>query len=145
MQTRLTAKCANKYTTVKLATHFAPIQLSVSIPGRAEAAIHALRRYAKHLPKDYIIIKPDFTNAFNTLRRDAMLEAVGREIPELHNFAHATCTGAPVLQFGEFTILSEEGPQQGDPLSSAEFCLTIHPLLRSLLSDLKRVILTTSH
>ena len=66
-----------------------------------------------------------------------MLEAIRRELLELYNFAHATYNRAPVLQFGEFIILSAEGPQQGDPLSSAEFCLAIHPLLRGLISEFK--------
>ena len=43
-----------------------------------------------------------------------IIEAIRREFPELYNFAHATYNGAPVLQFGEFTILSAEGPQQDD-------------------------------
>ena len=66
-----------------------------------------------------------------------IIEAIRREFPELYNFAHATYNGAPVLQFGEFIILSAEGPQQGDPFSSVEFCLAIHPLLRGLISELK--------
>ena len=85
----------------KFASHFAPIQLGVGTPGGAEAAIHALRRYAEYLPKDYVIVKLDFKNAFNTLRRDTMLKAVRREIPELYNFISATHNGATVLQFGE--------------------------------------------
>ena len=58
-------------------------------------------------------------------------------MPELYNFAYATYNGAPVLHFGEFIILSAEGPQQGDSLSSTEFCLAIHSLLRGLISELK--------
>ena len=65
-----------------------------------------------------------------------MLEAIRRE-PELCNFIHATYNGAPVLQFGEFIILSAEGPQKEDSLSSAEFCLAVHPLLRGLITELK--------
>ena len=37
---RLTAKCANKYATAKLATTFAPIKLGESMPGGVEAVIH---------------------------------------------------------------------------------------------------------
>ena len=66
-----------------------------------------------------------------------MLEAIGRELPELYNFAFTTYKGAPVLQFVKFIILSAEGPQQGDPLSSAEFSLAIHPLLSGVISELK--------
>ena len=51
--------------------------------------------------------------------------------------AHWTYNGAtPVLQLGEFTILSAEDTQQGDPLSSAEFCLATHPLFGGLISEL---------
>ena len=134
---RLAAKCANKYAIAKLASHFASIQLEVSTPGGAEAAIHAVRRYAENFPKDYIIVKLHFKNAFNTLRRDTMLEAIRSGLPDVYNFTSATYNGAPVLQFGEFTILSAKGPQQGDSLSSAEFCLAIYPLLKVLISELK--------
>ena len=30
-----------------------------------------------------------------------------------------------------------EGPQQGDPLASLEFCCSIHPLLKSLVAELR--------
>ena len=38
--------------------------------------------------------------------------------------------------FGSHVILSQEGPQQGDPLGPLLFCSTIHPLITSLSSDL---------
>ena len=78
---RLAAKCANKYPTANLASHFAPIQLGVGMPGGAEAAIHSVRRYIENLPKDYIIVRLDFKNAFKTLKRNTMLEAIRRELP----------------------------------------------------------------
>ena len=78
---RLAAKCANKYATAKLASYFAPIQLGVGTPGGAEAAaIHAVRRYAENLPKNYIVIQLDFKNAFNTLRNHTLLDAI-RSVP----------------------------------------------------------------
>ena len=123
--------------TEKLAAQLAPIQLGVGIPVGAEAAVHALRRYAEDLPNDHIIVKLDFTNAFSTLRRDEMLEAIRREVLEIYNFAHATYNSAPYLQFGDFSILSNEETQQEDPLSSLEFCLIILPMLVSLTSELK--------
>ena len=39
------------------------------------------------------------------------------------------------LQFGEFTIDSAEGIQQGDPLGPLLFCLTIQPLLSEIQSE----------
>jgi hypothetical protein len=43
----------------------------------------------------------------------------------------------PVLKFGTHSIISEEGPQQGDPLGPTLFCLAIHPLLVRLKSELR--------
>ena len=116
----LAAKCANMYATNKLAAQLARTQLGVGVPGGAEAAIHALRRYAEKLPKDHISVKLNFSNALNTLRRDEMLDAIWKELPEILNFVHATYNGSTQLQFDEFTITSEEGSQQGDNLSSSD-------------------------
>jgi len=41
-----------------------------------------------------------------------------------------------VLFHGQFTLSSEEGPYQGDPVGTLLFCNTIQPLLTSLDSDL---------
>ena len=42
------------------------------------------------------------------------------------------------LYFGSYIILSQEGPQQGDPLGPLLFCCAISPLLSSLQADLTR-------
>src|SRR5664279_3829707 len=75
-------------------------------------------------------------DAFNTLRRDAMLSAVFDTIPELYRFCHLAYSNSSFLKFGPHTLLSEEGPQQGDPLGPLLFCITVHPLLSSLVSNL---------
>ena len=80
---RLADKCSKTYATEKLAAQLATIQLGVGIPGGAEAAVHALRRYAENQPNDHIIVKLDFTNAqHTTTRRDVgrHLERVARNI-----------------------------------------------------------------
>jgi len=84
---RLAAKCANSYVIDKIASYLVPLQLGVGIPGGCEAAVHATRRYTDRLQKDHVVVKLDFANAFNSVRRDALLEAVVREIPELYRFA----------------------------------------------------------
>jgi hypothetical protein len=77
---------------------------------------------------DHILIKLDFSNAFNCLRRDSMLEAVYREIPEIYNFCHLSYASSSYLSFGDQIILSEEGSQQGDPLGPLLFSLTVNPI-----------------
>ena len=81
--------------------------------------------------------KLDFANAFNTLRRDLLLDAVARNTPELYRFTLATYECYPTLVYGGHTIPSREGLQQVDQLSSLEFCESIQPILNELDSDLK--------
>jgi len=46
--------------------------------------------------------------------------------------------GQPSILFhGQYTISTEEGSQQGDPVGPLLFCNTIQPLLSSLDSDVK--------
>src|ERR1043165_673610 len=95
---RLAAKCANAHAVARLSTLLAPIQLGVGVPGGAEAAVHATHRRATSMPTNGVLVKLDFANAFNTLRRDSLLEAVARDIPELYRFAHAAYSCNPMLR-----------------------------------------------
>ena len=64
------------------------------------------------------------------------LEAVERHIPELLPYALASYSGDSDLQFGEFSLQSQEGAQQGGPLGPLYFCLAVHDLLTSLQSSI---------
>jgi hypothetical protein len=132
---RLSAKCANAYASKKLYDFFSPIQLGVGVSGGCEAAIHACRRYVASLPEGHVVVKLDFSNAFNSLHRDVMLEAVHDAIPEIYPFCHMSYSVAGSLKFGDRHIDSEEGIQQGDPLGPLLFCLAIQPILRTLSSN----------
>ena len=129
---RLAAKCANTYAVAKLADYFGPIQLGVGVPGGCEAAVHATRRFAEHMPDDQVIVKLDFTNAFNSLHRDAMLEAISVLIPAIYKFCHLAYNQPSILKFFEHRIMSAESPQLGDPLRGLLFCNTSHPLLKRM-------------
>src|SRR5579872_5619563 len=88
------------------------------------------------MPPDHFVAKLDFSNAFNSLNRSRMLNEVSKRIPELYKFCYLSYSCPASLKFGEWTIESQEGVQQGDPLGPILFCLTIHPLLSSLSSIL---------
>ena len=134
---RLTSKLVNSYATERLVTSLSPIQLGVGVSGGVEAAVHAARQYVTHLDSDTSVVKLDFRNAFNTVRRDAIMEAVSASVPEIYNYVHASYATSSNLSFGDHIIPSDEGVQQGDPLGPLLFCITIHPLLSSCAAELR--------
>lgn len=134
---RLAAKCANNHVIGSRSQELQPQQLGAGVSGGAEAAVHATRRLVQNLPPDHVIVKLDFSNAFNCLRRDAILDAVAAKMPEIYRLVHAAYSCEPILVYGEHELTSREGAQQGDPLGSLEFCEAIHPLLTDLQSAVK--------
>ena len=134
---RLAAKCANGIALDYLGDHFSPSQFGVGVKWGWEAAIHATRRYCSAMPSDHVLVKLDFKNAFNTIYRESVLQAVARYIPMLFAFCHLTYSSRSSLAFGNDIIYSDDGVQQGDPLGPLLFCLTIHPLLNTLQSSFK--------
>lgn len=132
---RLTAKVACNYVKEASATLLAPRQLGFGVAGGAEAGVHAARSYLHQMERGKVLLKTDFRNAFNTVRRDSILEAVAKHFPELLPFATSTIGASSVLQFGEFQLLSDEGAQQGDPLGPLYFCLVFKDLIESMRSE----------
>jgi Reverse transcriptase (RNA-dependent DNA polymerase) len=88
------------------------------------------------MPADFVVAKLDFSNAFNSLHRDKILEMVYSKLPELYQFCLLAYGQHSFLSFGSDLILSEEGAQQGDPLGPLLFCLAVQALLLSLSSML---------
>ena len=140
---RLAAKVAGRHITENCANIFSPRQLGVGIPGGAEPAVHATRIFLDNLQPGNILLKIDSQNAFNTVRRDVILEEIKEVFPELLPLADSTLARASDLIFGESLISSEEGAEQGDPLGSVYFCLAIRKLLMSLKSELVVAYLDT--
>jgi len=83
---RLASKCANSFGTGQLKPLSTPHQLGVGIPGGCEAAIHSGRRYLEAMPDDHVLVKLDFSNAFNSLQRHDMLLTVLNRVPELYAY-----------------------------------------------------------
>ena len=127
---RLVAKAAASIATTACAPLLIPFQLGVGVRGGAEAAIHAARHYLETKSDDRAFVKLDFTNAFNSIRRDCVLEAVARDFPDLLPYVLAAYGSPSILWMGDRALSSEEGVQQGDPLGPLLFCLTIQPLLK---------------
>jgi len=129
---RLAAKCANNAVIPRRSQALQPQQLGVGVSGGAEAAIQSTRRLVSHLSSNHVIVKLDFSNAFNCIRRDLILDAVAAKTPELYRLVHSAYSCEPVLAFADHQILSSEGAQQNDPLGSLQFCEAIYLLLCGL-------------
>jgi len=110
--------------------------MSCIVVFRAEPAVRAVRRYIDNMMPGQVFVKIHFKNAFNTLRRDSILEAVAKYFPDLLAFAQSTIGQASVLQFGVFVLQSAEGAQQGDPLGPLYLCLAFNELLEFRHSEL---------
>ena len=134
---RLAAKCANSYVIKRRSEELLPVQVGAGVSGGAEAAVHAVRRLVNHMPDDHVFVKLDFTNAFNTVRRHLILASTADKISEPYRFVHASLECSPMLTYGNAIIISAEGSQQGDPLSSLEYCDAAPPTLLAKSSRTK--------
>jgi Reverse transcriptase (RNA-dependent DNA polymerase) len=129
---RLTVKVACSQVKEASATLLAPRQLGFGVARGAEAAVHAAGCYLENMGQGKLLIKTDLRNAFNTVCRDAILEAVAKHFPQLLPYVTSTIGSSSDLQFADFRLHSEEGAQQGDTLGPLYFCLFIMELLESM-------------
>ena len=77
-------------------------------------------------------MKLDFANAFNCVSRQVALREVAAKFPGLARFATWCYQMPSSLRFGSFTLESQTGVQQGDPLGPVLFAAAIHPLASTL-------------
>eukprot|EP00742_Colponemidia_sp_Colp-10_P014328 GILJ01016264.1.p1 GENE.GILJ01016264.1~~GILJ01016264.1.p1 ORF type:complete len:664 (-),score=53.02 GILJ01016264.1:80-2071(-) len=138
-------RVAAKVIAGRLSTEFASVltpkgQIGVAVSSGLEALASWARQTALLLEEDEVVVKIDYANAFNSVSRSAIAEAVLELVPELAHYVLGAY-GAPTLLFcGSLgTISSEVGAQQGDPLGPALFSLaalratTLAPDLRASL------------
>jgi hypothetical protein len=85
----------------------------------------------------WVLVKLDFSNAFNSLHRRAILDAIATRVPHLYRYCYTAYAAPSSLLFGDFEISSEEGIQQGDPLGPLLFCLCLQPILESIIAPLR--------
>lgn len=112
-----------------------PIQNGFGVKGGAEAIIHAIRTlvHTQHL-KALAIVKFDFQNAFNEMKRKYLLEEIKNEAPLLFPMMQQAYRYPSNLYYGDIVISSQCGVQQGDPCGSPAFCIGLKRLSHSLAS-----------
>ena len=135
---RIVAKCANHSVLESVSRGLLPRQFGVGVKGGIEAAVHVTRRFFElHADDENVVtVKIDFKNAFNSVRRDTMLAAVAKVAPGIYAFCKNVYANHTVIKFNDHEISSATGMQQGDPLDSLLFSISIHPILERLRSEL---------
>lgn len=133
---RLVSKILVRASKGHLASVLLPEQVGCGVRGGSEAAIHSLRSFVESSSTMKVLVKIDFANAFNVIRRDHMLKMVAEHWPEALRSLHQAYRTPSNVYFGGDAIISACGVQQGDPCGPATFCLSILPLTKSLKSEL---------
>ena len=127
---RLAAKCLIARCQDEVVGRLLPLQMGVGVENAAEIISHAVQAWAESARFDESLILVDFANAYNSLDRQKMLEAISAEAPAFTAYANF-CYGAPTpLRGRNFLLWSEEGTQQGDCCGPIFFSVTLQQLIR---------------
>ena len=131
---RLTAKCLCHAVKEPAQTYLSPLQVGCGSKLGAEIAFHSIRRWcAQNVgSQEKVLLKVDFSNAFNCVSRTAVLAETQEHLPGLMRWVEWCYAGRTNLLFGGHTLDSEAGVQQGDPLGPLLFSLAVHPLATRL-------------
>ena len=131
---RLASKCACLKVQAKAKDFFKPSQFGVACPAGREKIIHRARFIVEQHwhDADFVILKVDMANAFNTVHRGAVLGECHRHFPELLSWVKTAYRQHPKLWHTMGTLSSQTGVQQGDPLGPLLFSLVIASLVPRL-------------
>ena len=132
---QLSAKCAGYYVFESLQARYGNRQVGVGTKRGAELASHVFRCLIESpQPKENVILKIDFENAFDSINRQFMLQKASEIHPEVYKYSQSAYSQPSFLFYGDSVIKSCEGTQQGDPESPALFSDSIQDLIDSLES-----------
>ena len=127
---RLIAKCIAREANSEAADLFNTKQLGVAVKGGAESIVHATRTSFEKLQKNSRILKIDFQNALNSVKRSRVLEAVAKFLPIIAPFANFCYSQQSHLHFNNRYLSSQSVGQQGDPLGPLLFSLALWPIIK---------------
>jgi len=134
---RLVGKCLCQSTRDDARKHLWPLQSGVAVPLGVECGVHVVREWFDRNAEDEskLLLKIDFSNAFNSLDRTSFLRQLRHHLPAVSRWAE-WCYGTPSnLFFGGSVISSAVGVQQGDPLGPLCFAFGLQPILQQIAAE----------
>lgn len=125
---------------LQVAEELAPLQMAVGTSAACEKVYRIASTYIETRPDERrVLVTLDAKNAFNSLDRQAIFDALADRFPSLVPFFWQFYGEEAGLWFrlssGEVLIIdSEEGVQQGDAAGPLLFCLGLHAALEKLFA-----------
>ena len=115
---RVTAKVICRQKKESFATYFEPIQHGVAVEGGTERLVHHVNLLLES-HDDWVLLKSDIKNAFNSIERALLLPMVKKSFPDIFEHVQGMYSEYSHLVFqqgSESFLLSSQGVQQGNPL-----------------------------
>ena len=133
---RLTSKCLAMVCRSLAFSSLTPLQLGVGVKGGCEVIVHAVSNLlSSSSPSSCWTLMLDFTNAFNSVNREAMFVQIRQRIPSIAAWMESCYSCQPILHFGQDYVFSCCGVQQGDPLGPLDFALTLQPVIEKIKAE----------
>jgi len=88
----------------------------VDTAGGCKAAVHFVRYFIVSTPNDKAVVKLDYTNAFNCLYTELICSSQSPTVLQSCFLAAILAYASSSLLYGQYMIMSQEGPQQRGPL-----------------------------
>ena len=131
---RLVAKCFCVAGKEEISKSFAGRNYGVGCPGGVEVVAHSLRDCLKeHKGSKLGLLKIDFRNAFNLVKRSHFVKAACEMFPAMSKWTEWCYGEASMLLYDHQHIIEScSGVQQGDPLGPLYFCCGIMALVNDI-------------
>ncbi|KAL0226243.1 hypothetical protein P9112_013567 [Eukaryota sp. TZLM1-RC] len=132
--TRLLSSLIFNRISTKARDYLKPFQFGIKTVEGASVASMTSDVFFNSQQHQYIF-NLDFKNAFNSVKRNCILDVLLHDFPELSAYFYLFYGKKSDLIFDSFTLESSSGVKQGDPLGPLLFCLAIHNIIKMTQQD----------
>ena len=142
---QLVSKCLSSVVVPSVLDVLPPHQVGVGVRAGAEAVVHSLNlvRSLPDIPdSSKWVLLLNFKNAFNSIDRTVMFKEIRERLPEISPWMEC-CYGVHPLFYGDYTVHSCCGVQQGDPLGLLGFSLALQPIVDRITLEVPHLVMNS--